>query len=139
MTHFMAQGVPFSNTLLLSCLERERETVTLEQTTFSTEAVPQLLESFTNLPPVVLQNKDPPVPQDTVKMRENFRFFKAAITEEHQWLDTVMDTTEEWSRHFRMIRVFHGQHIIQVSKSKQQILLLSFQASCPFLQIKRSL
>ena len=40
----------------------EREAVTLEQTTSGTKAVSQLPESFTNLPPVVLQNKDPPVP-----------------------------------------------------------------------------
>lgn len=43
----------------------EQEAVTLEQTTSGTKAVSQLPQSFTNLPPVVLQNKDPPVPQDT--------------------------------------------------------------------------
>lgn len=71
----------------------EREAVTLEQTTFGTKAVSQLPESFTNLPPVVLQNKDSPVPQHTVKMKEDFQALKASTTEELQWLDTVMETT----------------------------------------------
>lgn len=44
----------------------EREAVTLEQTTSGTKAVSQLPESFTNLPPVVLQ-KDPPVPETMLR------------------------------------------------------------------------
>ena len=67
-----AQGFPSSNTLLLRFPGEEREAVTLEQTTSGTK----LPESFANLPPVVLQNKDPPVPQDTVKMKEDFQALK---------------------------------------------------------------
>lgn len=54
----------------------------------------QLPEAYTNVPPVVLHDKDPPVPESHSDAKEELNAVISATKDEFEWFETVMDLTE---------------------------------------------
>ena len=54
----------------------------------------QLPEADTNLPPVVLRDKDIPIPENHAETKGDLNALIYATKEEFQWLDTVMDIAD---------------------------------------------
>lgn len=54
----------------------------------------QLPEAYINVPPVVLHDKDPPVPESHSNAKEELNAVISATKDEFERLETVMDLTE---------------------------------------------
>ena len=70
------------------------EPLVIDQTSPSGKTVSQLPEAYTRLSPVVLRDKDPPVPENHAETKGDLNALISATKEEFQWLDTVMDIAD---------------------------------------------
>jgi hypothetical protein len=52
----------------------------------TTRELLSLPESFTSVPPLILKQKDPPVPQTPVSLKVDEQVYKASLTDEYRWV-----------------------------------------------------
>jgi hypothetical protein len=93
---FHGTGISLFQHVSTDCPGIDREIVVLEQSssTITTKTVSQLPDSYANVPPASLRQKDPPVPEMQCEMKGDGSIYMCAVKEEFLWLENVRATID---------------------------------------------